>query len=97
MKQETYNRRLSEATIGTLETYMGEIECEEVRQQVRAILDNPVVGELAEAWEVRDELRAVCDYLKQDADNRLTAPAFREVMIRDRRAMLADLEYGARW
>jgi hypothetical protein len=96
MKQATYNRRLSAATIGTLETYIGEIECEEVRQQVRAILDNPVVGVLATAWEVRDELRAVCDYLKQDADNRLHAPAFREVLSRDRRAMLADLEYGAR-
>jgi hypothetical protein len=96
MKQATYNRRLSAATIGTLETYISEVECEEVRQQLRAILDNPVVGVLATAWEVRDELRAVCDYLQRDADNRLNAPAFREVLIRDRRAMLADLEYGAR-
>ena len=97
MKQATYNRRLSEATILQLEAHIACEESPEMRASMQRILDNPVVGVLATEWDVREELHRVCDDLKYEANHNFNhTPETREDFSRDRHDMLADLEYGAR-
>ena len=97
MQQATYNRRLSESTILQLEAHIACEESPEMRASMQRILDNPVVGVLAKEWDVREELRRVCDDLKYEASHNFNhTPETREDFSRDRRSMLADLEYGAR-
>lgn len=102
MKQETYNRPLSDSTVGVLADLLADLlhqdrdeSQERAYKHLGMVLASPKVGVLAQAGFAREVLQQELVFLKLTADNTHLPSRFRTESISKYKAIHADIEFGA--
>lgn len=102
MKQETYNRPLSDSTVGVLADLLADLlhqdrdEAQErAYKHIGMVLASPMVGVLAQAGFAREALREELAFIEMTAQNTYIPAMARAGALAQYKAIHADIEFGA--